>query len=196
MSVLLDRKFPIPNTTSEAAVSSATPLADALRELDILPFDPQSVVAYKQEKMEQVCARRTRGMVQFTPEPWDSFAGEVYMSAMELVKRNGRKYGDRENTMLRFYTYQIPTYVPADSRVFLPPFAAMLVWDLVEYPSVPTELPPHIDRKAKQISETVPGAIFETETLRDHSHQYDPFLVVRLGDERYYIEVWDEHDFE
>jgi hypothetical protein len=135
-------------------------------------------------------------MVQFTPEAWDAFAGEVYASAISLFKHSGRKLGDCANTMLRFYSYHIPTFVPADSRVFLPPFAVMMVWDVVEHIEVPAEMPLHVEHKARQIADSVPGAIFETETLRDQSRQYDPFLVVRLGDERYYIEVWDERDFE
>jgi hypothetical protein len=196
MTALLERKFPIPDTTPEPDVSTTTPLADALRALDIVPFDPQSVLAYKREKMERMCERMTRAMVQFKPEAWDAFAGEVYAAAITLFKLAGRQTGDQENTLLRFYSYKIPTYVPADSRVFLPPLAMMLVWDLVEYPSVPANMPFHVERKAQQIAEAVPGATFETETLRDHSHHYDPFLVVRLGSERYYVEVWDESDFE
>jgi len=196
MAVLLDGKFPNIFATPESGVAKPKPLADALRKLDIVPFDPQTVNAYKQEKMEQICTRRTRGMVQFTPEAWDAFAGEVYASAITLFKQSGRKLGDCVNTMLRFFSYQIPTFIPADSRVYLPPFAMILVWDLVEHVEVPAEMPLHVEYKARQIAESVPGAIFETETLRDQSRQYDPFLVVRLGDERYYIEVWDERDFE
>ena len=198
MAVLLDRKFPIAEScvTPQSDVAKPTPLADALRQLDIVPFDPKSVLAYKREKMEQICIRKTRGMVQFTPEAWDAFAGDVYASATALFKESGRKLGDHDNTMLRFFSYQIPTFVPADSRVFLPPFAVILVWDTVEHVDVPVEMPMHVEHKARQIAESVPGAIFETETLRDQSRQYDPFLVVRLGEERYYIEVWDEREFE
>jgi hypothetical protein len=198
MAVLLERKFSIPSLSRfRHQQQSATPLADALRKLDITPFDPDSVRSYKRKKMEQICQRKTRGLVQFTPEPWDTFAGEVYISAIALARESGRSYGDRDNTMLRFFSYRVPTFTLADSRIeYLPPYAVMLVWDLVEHPDVPTEMPPYVERKAKQIADAIPGVTFETETLRDQSRNYDPFLVVRLGDERYYVEVWDEHDFE
>ncbi|HUO60694.1 MAG TPA: hypothetical protein VMU24_08495 [Candidatus Acidoferrales bacterium] len=198
MAVLLERKFSFPLLNkSRNNQRTATPLADTLRKLEITPFDPHSVKAYKRDKMEQVCQRKTRGLIQFTPEPWDTFAGEVYISAIALARECGRTYGDRENTMLRFYSYRIPTFTLADSRIeYLPPYAVVLVWDVVEHPDVPTEMPPHVERKAKQIADAIPGVTFETETLRDQSRNYDPFLVVRLGDERYYVEVWDERDFE
>ena len=196
MAILLERKFRIPSLTRSKA-RSATPLADALHQLDIAPFDPQSVRNYKRDKMEQVCKRKAGGLIQFNPEPWDTFAGEVYISAITLARQCGRNIGDRDNTMLRFFSYRVPTFTLADSRIeYLPPYAVILAWDVVEHPDVPTEMPPHVERKAKQIADAVPGVTFETETLRDQSRNYDPFLVVRLGEERYYVEVWDERDFE
>lgn len=62
-------------------------------------------------------------------------------------------------------------------------------------------VPEFVLAKAVQIAKKVPKAAFFVESLeveRDDggSKDYDPFLVVRLERESYYIEVWDEPKFE
>jgi hypothetical protein len=40
--------------------------------------------------------------------------------------------------------------------------------------------------------------VFETDTLTGLKQAYDPFLIVKRGEEEYYIEVWgdDDHKFQ
>jgi hypothetical protein len=44
--------------------------------------------------------------------------------------------------------------------------------------------------------ELAPEATFTVEQLQSERRIYDPFLIVSYGDESYYIEVWDESEFE
>jgi hypothetical protein len=48
---------------------------------------------------------------------------------------------------------------------------------------------------AIEIKERVPDVQFEVESLRIDS-RYDPFLIARCGRKRFYIDVWDEPEFE
>lgn len=48
---------------------------------------------------------------------------------------------------------------------------------------------------AVEIKERMPSVEFEVEELRIEK-RYDPFLVVRCGREKFYIDVWNECDFE
>lgn len=64
-------------------------------------------------------------------------------------------------------------------------------------------VPEHVLSKALEIKKEVPEAKFLVYDLMEHSETYkrprrdpDPFLEVVLREERYYIEVWDERDFE
>lgn len=57
------------------------------------------------------------------------------------------------------------------------------------------EVPAFALSHALEIKERVPNAEFEVEELRVEK-RYDPFLLVSLGRERFYIDVWDEAEFE
>jgi hypothetical protein len=49
--------------------------------------------------------------------------------------------------------------------------------------------------KAIEIKERLPKAEFYVDELKAVK-RYDPFLVVVCGRERFYIDVWDERNFE
>jgi hypothetical protein len=42
----------------------------------------------------------------------------------------------------------------------------------------------------------LPDATFTVEQLRSEKQAYDPFLIVSYADESYYVEVWEEPEFE
>jgi len=54
-------------------------------------------------------------------------------------------------------------------------------------------VPPFVLRKAIDIKRACPEVKLMVESI---SSDPDPFLVAKLGRETYYIEVWDEKDFE
>jgi len=76
----------------------------------------------------------------------------------------------------------------------------------ISWKSIPIEkytktVPEFALRKAIQIKQACPSANVSIEELTVQRIQpvrknYDPFLVVSLGREKYYIEVWDEAKFE
>lgn len=55
---------------------------------------------------------------------------------------------------------------------------------------------PFILSTAIEVKKRVPAAEFFVEEVRVESKPYDPFLIVKLGEESYYIGVWDEPKFE
>jgi hypothetical protein len=68
-------------------------------------------------------------------------------------------------------------------------------WHLVPLRKFKGEVPEFALSKALEIKERLPKAEFYVDELRAVK-RYDPFLVVACGRERFYIDVWDEHDFE
>ena len=58
------------------------------------------------------------------------------------------------------------------------------------------EVPLFALRKAVQVKKACPEAILEVDELIEEKKVIDPFLVARLDDEVYYLEVWKEPKFE
>jgi len=58
------------------------------------------------------------------------------------------------------------------------------------------DVPEFVKAKAAEIAAHLPEATFSVEELRSERRVYDPFLIVSYGDESYYVEVWDESNFE
>ncbi|MFB3814347.1 MAG: hypothetical protein ACE14L_09550 [Terriglobales bacterium] len=57
------------------------------------------------------------------------------------------------------------------------------------------QVPEYVLSRAVAIKEKLPAANFELDQLRVEK-EYDPFLVVSCGRERFYIDVWEEPNFE
>ena len=57
-------------------------------------------------------------------------------------------------------------------------------------------VPEFVLRKCVQIKQAAPEAKFLVNELREERRTLDPFLVVRLGEDVAWIEVWDEPEFE
>ena len=57
-------------------------------------------------------------------------------------------------------------------------------------------MPQFVWAKAREIASCLPEATFTVEQLQSERRIYDPFLIVSYADESYYIEVWDESEFE
>ncbi len=68
-------------------------------------------------------------------------------------------------------------------------------WHLVPLRKYKGGVPEFAISKAVEIKERLPKAEFYVDELRAVK-RYDPFLVVTCGRERFYIDVWDERDFE
>jgi hypothetical protein len=68
-------------------------------------------------------------------------------------------------------------------------------WRVVPLKNYDGDVPEFALSHALEIKERMPSAEFEVEELRIEK-RYDPLLVVSCGKERFYIDVWDERDFE
>ena len=74
-------------------------------------------------------------------------------------------------------------------------------WNAESVSNYHGSIPEHVLRKAIQIQEQLPVVTFNVEYLTETTQHYrkplpDPFLKVSLGSESYYIEVWDEKEYE
>jgi len=70
-------------------------------------------------------------------------------------------------------------------------------WMLVPLSKYTAIVPEFALRKAVQIKEACPTALFYVDVLKVNTKKIpDPFLVVKLGSEKYWVEVWDESEFE
>lgn len=73
-------------------------------------------------------------------------------------------------------------------------------WKEIPLDKYQKPVPMFVLNKAVQIAETLPTAEFTIEELSVTRSRIqldpDPFLIVSYGDERYYVEVWDEPSFE
>lgn len=68
-------------------------------------------------------------------------------------------------------------------------------WRRTRLRSFEGEVPEFVLSRAIEIKERAPNVEFEVEALRIDS-RYDPFLIVKCGRQRFYIDVWDEAEFE
>ena len=69
-------------------------------------------------------------------------------------------------------------------------------WRRVALGECKEEVPLFALRKAVQVKKSCPEAILEVDELIEQGKPIDPFLVARLADETYYLEVWKEPKFE
>ncbi|MFB3917305.1 MAG: hypothetical protein ACE14M_11285 [Terriglobales bacterium] len=68
-------------------------------------------------------------------------------------------------------------------------------WRTVPLSRYEGEIPEYVLSRAIEIKEKIPQAEFYVDYLSVEK-RYDPFLIVACGRERFYVDVWDEPDFE
>jgi hypothetical protein len=71
-----------------------------------------------------------------------------------------------------------------------------VAWRRVALGKCKEEVPLFALRKAVQVKKACPEAILEVDELMEEKKLIDPFLLARLDDETYYLEVWKEPKFE
>lgn len=178
---LLERK---PETQSLEEVKTTKPLLAALMELDIVPFDRKAVDDYKHIELYRAFSKMKGERMAQGWRPAEVPAFHQY--ALETRAMLGRKWTDDD---LYYYAYN-----PG-----LRPTCFAMGWHRAAFASIveaPVQIPEHAKRKAEQIQAKVPGVTLEADVLESDEKLWDPFLVVKSGDEEYYVEVWSEEDFE
>jgi hypothetical protein len=83
-----------------------------------------------------------------------------------------------------------------EGLIALPPGTCVrATWRVVPLQNYEGEIPEFALSHALEIKERIPSAEFEIEELRVEK-RYDPFLIACCGKERFYIDAWEEEDFE
>lgn len=167
-------------------VASSSPLADALRELDLQPFEPTSVATYKTQKKEEIFS-----------QPHKYLKGN--MAGAHRWVRGGAHTNEEVNLIWASERIGFEVQLFKDVAYQSMPTALCLRWRRMSLAEASASggpgVPEFVARKAEQVAERVPTAVIEVDALESQQQFYDPFLVVKMGAEEYYIEVWDETSF-
>src|SRR2546422_11275790 len=173
-------------------------LKGALEQLEINSLAPEFVAAYKREKLEQIThSLRPDAAREITEEEFSCWErAELYrMCKNDQVEDRPRiRWGRLHKRSL--------LDVPGDAPVIRfwdtpwgPRFYTCLRWVRVPLEKV-RDAPEFVKAKAREIANSLPDATFTVEQLRSEKRIYDPFLIVSYADESYYVEVWEEPEFE
>jgi xanthosine utilization system XapX-like protein len=208
---VLARALKLFNYTADA-FGAAGPLAKAMAALDIAPLDTAQVDQYKKSKARSrtthwqglTHAALTSGLalnVVFNCwhlANWDKPPISLGVALVGILIGNFViSFVFQEEKALRQRTY---TWVW--HRYGLRNYEAERNSQGSGYmPTYTRYIPVHVLRKATQLAEACPKATFGVDELALTIKKVprplpDPFLWVKLGAEMYYIEVWDEREFE
>lgn len=177
-------------------VRSDPPLLAALRKLDIEPLNKEAVEKYKTYKLDKEWKNLLAGLSKdgwykdgWYKDEWykDEDGYPDYEDAVRMcMDRHGFTSNDKYAYLRKPQRY---------------PHCYAMGWHRhqMSVTGLAAEVgaPEYVTRKAAAIKDEVPGVVLETDSLESREQQYDPFLVVKLGDEEYYVEVWghDEREF-
>jgi hypothetical protein len=169
------------NFVSSAPSNYSSTLKDILATLDIVPLTSEWVAEYKEAKLlEMTCDLRPNAAEEIDKREYGSWED------MELHKLQGEteRQPSGDAPLIRFwrlpygercYTYLRWVRVPLEEAVNVPEF---------------------VMAKAGEITSSLPEATFTVEQLRSERRLYDPFLIVSYGEESYYVDVWNEPEYE
>lgn len=169
------------------------PLADALEKLDITVFSSSSVEEYKTAEAE--------GQFIEAIPPWIRYQGWVVTADlspfMGWVGRRMALKDRKEGWDVRMvFNGGLPNV--ANPTGLSQAYLVKVRWTRFTLSSAdladPAMIPAFVRRKADMISQAVPGATFEMDKLQRGVVDCDPFLVVKYGQEEYYVEVWGNDD--
>jgi hypothetical protein len=184
----------------EAKSTSDPPtLKGVLEQLEIIPLAPEFVAAYKREKLEQVThSLRPDSAREITEEEfscWERAELRRMYKNNQLDDRPRIRFWDRLHK-------QSLLDLPGDTPVirFWDTPWGLCFYTCLRWVRVPLEevrnVPEFVKAKASEIANLLPDATFTVEQLRTEKKIYDPFLIVSYVDESYYVEVWEEPEFE
>jgi hypothetical protein len=174
-------------------------LKGALKQLQITPLAPEFVAAYKREKVDEITqSLRPDSAREIT---------EQEFSCWEKTELRRMCRNDRVNNRPRTHFWdrwhkQSLLDLPGDAPVIRfwdtvrgSRFYTCLRWVRLSLEEAP-DTPEYVKAKAAEIANLLPDATFTVEQLRSEKEIYDPFLIVSYADESYYVEVWEEPEFE
>jgi len=181
------------------SVCTPSTLKGVLEQLDITPLTADFVTAYKREKSEQIaCQCRRDSVREITEEEFSDWERaklrEVCNSSLRSdwpvirfwhrLRKKSLLDQQGDAPVIRFWE------TPTGWRSY-----TCLRWVRVSLKDA-HDVPEFVKSKAEEIAHLLPGANFTVEQLRSERKLYDPFLIVSHADESYYVEVWEEREFE
>jgi hypothetical protein len=187
------------------ALTIPSSLSYALRELEIEPLNERAVKAYKE-------SREHTGMWSGTRNAWTRviiaicfFVASGFCLDMKLSKLGGtysHGWGTSSTAMLilgtAFLLYAFGSGVIGENIGH--GTRTQHRWETTNIASYTGNIPEFALIKAIQIKEKLPRATFQIEQLvaerEEKVPEPDPFLVVVLEDERFYVDVWEEAQYE
>ena len=173
-------------------------LKGALEQLEINSLAPEFVAAYKREKLEQITHRlRPDSAREITEEEFSCWErAELHrMCKNDQVEDRPRiRWGRLHKRSLLDLPGDAPVIRFWDTP-WGPRFYTCLRWVRVPLKEV-RDAPEFVKAKAREIANSLPEATFTVEQLRSEKKIYDPFLIVSYAHESYYVEVWEEPEFE
>lgn len=159
-------------------------LAKALHELGIEPFSKLSVDAYKDNKLNEWKKLNPNGLIQPSTGSFDSMEQSIrlQMAQMQQMQQMQNSWGGLGGF----------GRAAADFNRSI----KVISWSSIALRGYSKPVPEFAIQRAVTIKEYCPGVEFFVEELKEESRTLDPFLIARLDDEQFYIDVWDEPEFE
>jgi hypothetical protein len=190
----------VPESIRSASTHQPSTLKGALEKLDIVPFTPESVAEYKQDKIEQMtrqlshCQGEEISRRDF--DPWEY--AELNSLRNKVIRRKAYLIRLWDKLRHKKKSSNLPCDPPVIRFLKVPGGPRLCIYlQWVKVPLAdPLDVPEFVSAKAREIASLVPEANFTVEQLQSERRNYDPFLIVSYADESYYIEVWDESEFE
>jgi hypothetical protein len=168
------------NSVVSPPTYEAPTLRGVLEELEITPFTSESVAQYKRRKMTaamQEIVRRRQLMQEVAPAYWER-------QMLRRLRPDEAFHNSADDDFLvKFF------------EIGLARIAIYVRWEKKPLTEA-LDVPDYVKAKAAEIASHLPNATLEVDELRSSERIYDPFLVVSYGEESYYVEVWDEPEFE
>jgi hypothetical protein len=181
------------------STSNLSTLKGALEQLKITALAPELVAAYKRKKLEQIThSLRPDSAREITEEEF-SFLERAELRRM--CKNDPLDARPRIRFWDRLHKHGL-LGLPGDAPVirFWETLSGSRFYTCLRWVRVPPEegrdVPEFVKAKAREIANLLPEATFTVEQLRSEKKIYDPFLIVSYADESYYVEVWEEPEFE
>ena len=139
-------------------------------DLDLakLAIEAETILGYTSLKKALGTGALSNVLISLQIDPFTASSVKKYQDAMQTMWR--RKDGAR-------YRYETD-------------------WVSCPISSYKNPIPEYVLMKALDIKKALPGVVFTVVELQVAQVPQDPFLVASFGDEDFYIEVWDEPEFE
>jgi hypothetical protein len=185
------------------AIAAPGALLFSLRELSIEPLQTHKVFAYMRRKVKTGVYSGTKmGIAFLLGIPFSVAAIATIANSMQGKVWPGWMYGLLAISIGASVASVIGSLWCGIEGKWHAGHRRVIYWDKVAIADYQGNIPEFALSKALEIKREVPDAEFGIYRLVSRTEETkpiplrDPFLFVRKGNEMYYIEVWDEQEYE